>query len=110
MGMMDAKIVTLNFLGETSNSERFARKRNPIDRKSRLETQISFSKRESVVIMTECYKLRERVKVIGRFFTDYNILCNLQTIVLSSKSDVTCRHYDQVYKKKSHSIDEITLI
>lgn len=109
MSMMDAKIVTLNFLSETSNSERFTRKRNPIDRKSRLETQISFSKRESVVIMTECYKLRERVKVIGRFFTDY-ISCNLQTTVLSSKSDVTCRHYDQVYKKKSHSIDEITLI
>lgn len=65
MSMMDAKIVTLNFLSETSNSERFARKRNPIDRKSRLKTQISFSKRELVVIMTECYKLRERVKVIG---------------------------------------------
>ena len=51
--------------------------------------------------LTESY---ERVKVNWRSFTDYNTSCNLQTIALSSKPNVTRRYYDQVYKKKKYGI------
>lgn len=83
-----------------SNSERFGEKESVWHWKSRPKTQIFFSKWELIwLIIQESYKLRERVKVIGRFVKDYNILCNLQITVLSSKSDVTCRYYNQVYEK-----------